>query len=57
MWIQTDSFGNTIGGAVAGARNVISGNGVNSMIGADGVYISDAATMGNNVQGNYIGTD
>ncbi len=38
----------TIGGATAGARNVISGNGAN------GVYVSGS---GNRVQGNYIGTD
>src|SRR5207244_1384210 len=42
---------NTVGGAVAGARNVISGNG------GDGVAIQDAFTTGNLVQGNFIGTD
>jgi CSLREA domain-containing protein len=41
--------GNTIGGTAAGARNVISGNG------SGGVSISDAT--GNQVQGNYIGTN
>jgi len=39
----------TIGGAVAGAGNVISGNA------AQGVYISDAGTNGTVVQGNIIG--
>ncbi len=39
---------NTIGGATAGARNVISAN-------ERGIYIS--AATGNLVQGNYIGTD
>ena len=42
---------NTIGGIVAGARNVISANGT------DGIYLQDAATDGNVIQGNYIGTD
>jgi beta-lactamase superfamily II metal-dependent hydrolase len=41
--------GNTIGGTVAGARNVISGN-------LSGVAIAASGT-GNQVQGNYIGTD
>ena len=44
-----------IGGTVAGARNVISGN-TNP-----GVYILDSftaiSTQNNLVQGNYIGTD
>jgi subtilisin-like proprotein convertase family protein len=42
---------NTIGGTVAAARNVISGNP------AGGVLIQGAATTANLVQGNYIGTD
>ena len=42
---------NTIGGTVAGARNVISGN-------ADGgVFFNGSGTSGNFVEGNYIGTD
>ena len=41
---------NTIGGTVAVARNVISGN-------VDGVVILGSGTMGNQVQGNYIGTN
>jgi len=41
---------NTIGGAGAGAGNLISGNG------SDGVEISGAGTTGNLVQGNLIGT-
>ncbi len=41
---------NTIGGTVAVARNVISGN-------VDGIVIRDSGTMGNQVQGNYIGTN
>jgi hypothetical protein len=48
--VQVFGFNNTIGGSVAGARNVISGN-VN-----DGVIIFTSAS-GNLVQGNYIGTD
>ncbi len=42
---------NTIGGATAGARNVISGNN------QKGIEISDAAATGNVIRGNYIGTD
>ncbi len=42
--------GTTIGGVVAGARNVIAGNG------ASGVSIG-AAAPGTRVQGNFIGTD
>ncbi|MGA2788742.1 MAG: hypothetical protein ABSF60_14570, partial [Verrucomicrobiota bacterium] len=40
--------GNIIGGTVAGARNVISGN-------YYGVYLANPATTGNLVEGNYIG--
>ena len=43
--------GNQIGGVIAGARNVISGNSAN------GVDLYGTATTGNLVQGNYIGTD
>jgi hypothetical protein len=42
---------NTIGGTVVGAGNVISG------FFGYGVYISDAGTSGNLVQGNIIGAD
>ena len=49
--ISTESFGNTIGGATAGERNVISGN-TNS-----GVFITDGGSDNNLVQGNFIGTD
>jgi Ca2+-binding RTX toxin-like protein len=42
---------NTIGGAAAGAANLISGNG------NTGVRIAGAGTGGNTVAGNYIGTD
>ncbi len=48
--------GNTIGGAVAGARNLISGNGT-GVPGGDGVELTSPGTTGNLVQGNYIGTD
>ena len=42
--------GNTIGGTVAEARNVISANG------GDGVVIFGDDAAGNKVQGNFIGT-
>ena len=47
----SESSGNTIGGAVAGARNVISGNG------DDGVDLDGSGSTDNRVIGNYIGTD
>jgi hypothetical protein len=43
--------GGLIGGAVEGARNVISGNG------RDGIQMMNARSAGNRVQGNYIGLD
>jgi titin len=42
---------NLIGGVIAGARNIISGNS------AYGISILELTDKGNNVQGNYIGTD
>jgi len=46
-----DSPSNTIGGAVAGARNVISGNR------GEGVLLLGANSHHNRVDSNYIGTD
>jgi hypothetical protein len=43
--------GNTVGGTIAAARNVISGNS------SAGVKFPDGTTTGNVVAGNYIGTD
>lgn len=45
------SSSNVIGGAIAGARNVISGNF------GYGIYIGDSNTTDTVVQGNYVGTD
>ena len=42
---------NTVGGTVAGARNVISGNTT------AGVFFNGTGTSGNLVEGNYVGTD
>ena len=42
---------NTIGGTVAGARNVISGNFTS------GVFLFGSSASGNSILGNYIGTD
>jgi hypothetical protein len=41
---------NIIGGTTADARNVISGN-------AGGIFISGATAMGNQILGNYLGTN
>jgi titin len=50
--IDTGSSSNLIGGTVAGARNVISGNILNYDY---GVIIAGLGTSGNVVEGNYIG--
>ncbi len=50
-----DAPSNTIGGTVAAARNVISGNGDGYL--SAGVHIYDDDATGNQVQGNYIGAD
>ncbi|HEX8073006.1 MAG TPA: LamG-like jellyroll fold domain-containing protein [Pyrinomonadaceae bacterium] len=50
IFVNGLASGNVIGGTVAGARNVISGNGT------AGVFINSDAT-GNSVQGNFIGTN
>jgi parallel beta-helix repeat protein len=47
----TNSGGNIIGGAAAGARNIISANSV------AGIEISGPLSAGNRVVGNYIGTN
>ncbi|MDQ6651885.1 MAG: hypothetical protein M3Y84_03985, partial [Acidobacteriota bacterium] len=49
--ISIGTAGNLIGGTAGGARNVISGNSGN------GVTIFGSASTGNQVQGNFIGTD
>lgn len=54
--IVTGASNNTIGGTTAAARNIISGNGQAATF-SGGVYLFDAGTTGNVVQGNYIGTD
>ena len=49
--VRSGATNNTIGGIVAGARNVISGSVF------DGVHLTGVGTSGNLVQGNLIGTD
>ncbi len=49
VYLPFGTPGNIIGGTVAGARNVISGNG------SYGVYLAGTATSNNVVEGNYIG--
>ncbi len=48
IYLPYGTPGNIIGGTVAAARNVISGN-------YYGVYLASPATTGNLVEGNYIG--
>jgi parallel beta-helix repeat protein len=48
--LEDGAIGTVIGGTVADARNVISGNG------DDGVSIVGAGATGNKVRGNFIGT-
>jgi len=50
IYVLDGSSGNLIGGASAGAANVISGNV------SEGVFISDPGTTNNIVEGNFIGT-
>jgi hypothetical protein len=50
--VDSNATANVIGGTVAGARNVISGNNLNSDY---GVIITGLGTSGNVVEGNYIG--
>ncbi|MBA2714581.1 MAG: hypothetical protein H0U55_13625 [Rubrobacteraceae bacterium] len=50
--IEDGASGNVVGGAVTGARNVISGNGFS--FGGSGVTI--ALASGNTLEGNFIGT-
>jgi len=55
--IGIDSSNNLIGGTTAAARNVISGN-INLPDGTGhGIVIGGASASGNQVQGNYIGTN
>jgi len=49
--VYVESSGNLIGGTLAAARNVISGNFTN------GVLLAGTSASNNLVQGNYIGTD
>ena len=54
--IARDAAGNTVGGTVAGAANVISGNGGNG-IQIRAIAGSGTQNLGNIIQGNFIGTD
>jgi hypothetical protein len=48
---------NTVGGTTAAARNIISGSRPLAVGDGIGIYISGSSTSGNQVQGNYIGTN
>jgi titin len=60
IYLALGSSNTTIGGAAAGARNIISGNGYDPPMGEAGVkrgvgiYIH-AASTGNHVENNYVG--
>ncbi len=47
----------TIGGTASGAGNVISGNGGSNTNGVAGVLVSNVATAGVKIQGNFLGTN
>ncbi len=49
--VSDGATGNTLGGTSGAARNVIAGNN------GDGVFLTDAGTTGNFIEGNFIGTD
>src|SRR5262249_33370928 len=49
--IDQGAGSNTVGGTIAAARNLVSGNN------GFGVVISDSGTTANLIEGNYIGTD
>ena len=49
--VEVFTSNNTVGGTVPGARNVISGNGL------DGVRLQGTTTTANLIQGNFIGTN
>ena len=49
--IVDGASGNTVGGTITEAANVISHNGIN------GVYLAGSGTSDNVVLGNFIGTD
>ncbi|HZQ66186.1 MAG TPA: hypothetical protein VFA66_13275 [Gaiellaceae bacterium] len=50
VFVHSGASGNTIGGTVAGARNVLAG-------GSIGIEVVDSNTKQNVIEGNYIGTD
>jgi hypothetical protein len=54
--IESGADNNTVGGTTASARNIISGNGNDGIVIADGAN-PGTGTTGNSVQGNYIGVE
>src|SRR4051794_2956954 len=61
IWLLSGAQGNLIGGTSTPARNIISSNGVTGSQFGQGIYLAaaptDALTMNNTIQGNYIGVD
>src|SRR5262249_3397782 len=48
---------NTIGGTTPAARNVISDNAVPGNLVGSGIWVNGSNSVGNLIEGNYIGTD
>jgi hypothetical protein len=55
--IDLQAGNNTVGGTVAGARHIISGNGLGSPFDAGVVVESTTGDSGNLIEGSYIGID
>ena len=53
--IESGASNNTIGGATASDKNVISGNRQNPAYNAGGIWVKDAETTGNQILNNYVG--
>ena len=55
--ISGGSINNTVGGATAAERNVISGHNNGAYLGASAILISGTGTTGNQILGNYLGVN
>lgn len=57
IFVVRGAHDNQIGGTSAALRNIVAGNGISTSSFGQGIYISDAGTANNTIQGNYIGAD